>query len=256
MLDVLDRGGRVSILIAAIDAADLNETLADEGPFTIFAPTDEAFESAFEEFEITPEQLLADTDRLTQILTYHLLPEVADATALTTLDGEPVPTVNGEPVAISIAADDEIKVNTATMLWSNLEADNGLVHALDRVLLPPTVAGGAGPSHDDEHDDEHDCRRDIDLDHRGPAGLGVSDNHRRDPPLLPANPVGAAPVGPTFRSCRLGSAFSRRPVGGLGGGDLLPETGTGRCSLWARPPMGARSPRQGRSSVSVGGEQP
>lgn len=145
MLDALIEAGEFSILIAAIDAADLNETLADEGPFTIFAPTDEAFESAFEELEITPEQLLADTDRLTQILTYHLLPEVADVTALTALDGEPVPTVNGEPVAISIAAD-EIKVNTATMLWSNLEADNGLVHAIDRVLLPPTIAAELIPT--------------------------------------------------------------------------------------------------------------
>ena len=145
LLDVAIEAGEFSTFIAAIEAAGLNEALEDEGPFTVFAPTDAAFQAAFEEYEITAEELLADTDTLTQILTYHLLPEVADAADLAAVDGEAVPTVNGEPVAVSVQSD-ELMVNNATVLAADLEADNGIVHTIDTVLLPPDVVVALTPT--------------------------------------------------------------------------------------------------------------
>ena len=73
VLDLAVEAGQFSTLIAAIDAAGLNETLEGEGPFTVLAPTDAAFEAAFEALGITAEELLADTDTLTEILLYHVL---------------------------------------------------------------------------------------------------------------------------------------------------------------------------------------
>ena len=79
VLDLAIEAGQFSTLIAAIDAAGLGETLEGEGPFTVLAPTDAAFEAAFEALGITAEELLANTETLTAILLYHVLGEEADA---------------------------------------------------------------------------------------------------------------------------------------------------------------------------------
>ena len=137
VVDLAISAGGFTTLVAAIDAAGLVDTLEGEGPFTVFAPTDAAFDAALDQLGLTAEELLADTETLTSILTYHVLPQEADAQLVTTLDGESVATVNGAEVQISVA-DGSVMVNNATVVSTDLEADNGIVHVIDAVLLPPT----------------------------------------------------------------------------------------------------------------------
>jgi uncharacterized surface protein with fasciclin (FAS1) repeats len=143
VLDLAIEAGQFSTLIAAIDAADLGETLEGEGPFTVLAPTDAAFEAAFEALGITPEELLADTETLTAILLYHVLGEAADSQAVAALDGSSVPTLNPQTIDINVV-DGQVMINEATVVSADLAADNGIVHVIDGVLLPPDIAEALG----------------------------------------------------------------------------------------------------------------
>ncbi len=117
-------------LAAAIDAAGLIETLQGEGPFTVFAPTDEAFDALPDG---TLDALLADIPALTAILTYHV---VGGNVMSTDLEGGFVATLNGSDILVSIT-DDGIFINGAQVILADIEADNGVVHVIDAVLLPP-----------------------------------------------------------------------------------------------------------------------
>lgn len=139
VIDLAIEAGGFSTLVAAIEAAGLVDTLEGEGPFTVFAPTDEAFRTALDALGITADELLADTETLTAILTYHVLSQEADSQLVTTLDGESVATVNGDEVQISVA-DGSVMINDATVVSADLEAENGIVHVIDAVLLPPSLA--------------------------------------------------------------------------------------------------------------------
>jgi len=152
VLDLAIEAGQFSTLIAAIDAAGLSETLESEGPFTVLAPTDAAFDAAFEALGITAEELLANP-ALADILTYHVLPQEADSQLVATLDGSSVATVNGQSVDISVV-DGQIMINEATVVSADLVADNGIVHVIDAVLLPPDVAEALGVAMADDMDDE------------------------------------------------------------------------------------------------------
>jgi uncharacterized surface protein with fasciclin (FAS1) repeats len=153
VLDLAIEAGQFSTLIAAIDAAGLAETLEGEGPFTVLAPTDAAFEAAFEALGITAADLLADTETLTAILTYHVLPQAADSQLVATLDGSSVPTVNGQSVDISVVGG-QIMINEATVVSADLIADNGIVHVLDAVLLPPDIAEALGVAMAEDMEEE------------------------------------------------------------------------------------------------------
>ena len=152
VLDLAIEAGQFSTLIAAIDAAGLGETLEGEGPFTVLAPTDAAFEAAFEALGITAEELLANP-ALADILTYHVLPQEADAQLVATLDGSSVATVNGQSVDVNVV-DGQIMINEATVVSADLVADNGIVHVIDAVLLPPDVAEALGVAMADEMEEE------------------------------------------------------------------------------------------------------
>jgi len=89
-------------LVAAVQAAGLVETLQGEGPFTVFAPTEQAFAAALDALGITAEELLADTETLTAILTYHVVPGKVLAADVIGLDGQSVATVNGAEIAIAV----------------------------------------------------------------------------------------------------------------------------------------------------------
>jgi transforming growth factor-beta-induced protein len=153
VLDLAIEAGQFSTLIAAIDAAGLSETLQGEGPFTVFAPTDAAFEAAFEALGITAEELLADTETLTAILTYHVLGQEADSQLVATLDGSSVETLNGQSVDIAVV-DGQVMVNQATVVSADLAADNGIVHVIDAVLLPPDIAEALGVAAAEEMEEE------------------------------------------------------------------------------------------------------
>jgi uncharacterized surface protein with fasciclin (FAS1) repeats len=124
-------------LLAAVQAAGLTDTLAGEGTFTVFAPTDAAFAAAFAALGIEPAALLADTDTLTSILTYHVLGSVAMAADVVGLDGQEVTTLNGAPIRISIVDGKVLLNDTIQVIVTDIEASNGVIHVIDGVLLPP-----------------------------------------------------------------------------------------------------------------------
>ena len=134
VVDVIVNSEDHTLLEAAVGAAGLVDALNAEGPFTVFAPTDAAITALVEALEITAEDLLA-LDGLGDILLYH----VVNATALSTdlEDGQEVTTLLGEDVTISIM-DGTVMVNDATVTVADISADNGVVHVIDAVLLPPT----------------------------------------------------------------------------------------------------------------------
>jgi uncharacterized surface protein with fasciclin (FAS1) repeats len=124
-----------STLVAAVEAAGLVDTLSGEGPFTVFAPTDDAFAAALEALGITAEELLADTETLTSILTYHVIAGEVPSSDVVTLDGQSVATVNGAEVLVTVNGD-TVMVDDATVTAVDVEASNGVIHVIDAVLLP------------------------------------------------------------------------------------------------------------------------
>ena len=132
VVDIIVNSENHNTLETAVIAAGLVETLSGDGPFTVFAPTDDAFAGLPDG---TLDAVLADIDLLTAILTYH----VAGTTALSTdlMDGMAVTTLNGADVTVTINADG-VFINDAQVTVADLVADNGVVHVIDAVLLPPT----------------------------------------------------------------------------------------------------------------------
>jgi uncharacterized surface protein with fasciclin (FAS1) repeats len=137
IVTVATEAGDFTTLVAAVEAAGLVETLQGEGPFTVFAPTDEAFAAALEDLGLTAEELLADTETLTSILTYHVVEGEVPAADVVELDGEEVPTVNGASVTIGVDGD-AVTVNDANVVATDIFATNGVIHVIDSVLLPPS----------------------------------------------------------------------------------------------------------------------
>ena len=130
--------GAFPTLVAAVQAAGLVDALSSDGPFTVLAPTEEAFAAALEALGMTAEQLLGETELLTAVLTYHVLGVEAPAEVVATLDGQAVATLNGAEVAITIDGD-TIRVNDATVIATDIEASNGIIHVIDTVLIPPSA---------------------------------------------------------------------------------------------------------------------
>lgn len=120
-------------LVAAVEAAGLVETLKGEGPFTVFAPTDEAF-AALPAGVLDALLLPENKETLAKILTYHVVPGAVMAADVT--DGE-VATVEGQNVTLSTA--DGVTVNGATVVAADVVASNGVIHVIDAVILPPDV---------------------------------------------------------------------------------------------------------------------
>ena len=126
----------LSILVEALQAAGLADTLAGTGPFTVFAPTNDAFAALLETLGMTKEELLANTDLLTSVLTYHVVPE-ATVLAADIPFGTDIATVNGATFNISDAnVITTASGNTANITATDIAATNGVVHVIDSVLLP------------------------------------------------------------------------------------------------------------------------
>lgn len=137
IVDVAVDNGSFATLVAAVEAAGLVDTLSGEGLFTVFAPTDDAFAVALDGLGLTADELLADTDLLTSVLTYHVIADEVPAADVVTLDGQSVATVNGAEVTITVDGD-TVMVNDATVTTVDVEASNGIIHVIDSVLLPPS----------------------------------------------------------------------------------------------------------------------
>ncbi|MGO1918435.1 MAG: fasciclin domain-containing protein [Alkalibacterium gilvum] len=120
-----------SILVSALQRADLVETLQGDGPFTVFAPTNQAFMDLLEALDVTAEELLAQPD-LANALTYHVVPGKVLAGDLT--DGLEADTVNGQAVTFDLSGDP--MVNDSMIVDTDIEASNGVVHVIDKILVP------------------------------------------------------------------------------------------------------------------------
>ena len=135
IVDVAVANGSFETLVAAVTAADLVDTLSSEGPFTVFAPTDDAF-AALPEGLVDCLLLEENVDTLTAILTYHVVSGEVLSTDLT--DG-PVATVQTEEITVDLT-DGVVLNETVNVIIPDVPASNGVIHAIDGVLLPPTVA--------------------------------------------------------------------------------------------------------------------
>ena len=130
IVEIAASAGSFNTLVAAVQAADLVETLSGEGPFTVFAPTDEAFA------QIPAEDLnalLADKAALTSVLTYHVVSGkvmAADVVNLTSAQ-----TVNGQSLEIKVM-DGKVWVDGAEVVTTDIEATNGVIHVINKVILP------------------------------------------------------------------------------------------------------------------------
>ncbi|MCB1043447.1 MAG: fasciclin domain-containing protein [Acidobacteria bacterium] len=129
LVDTAISAGQFETLVTAIKAAGLVDTLKGDGPFTVFAPTDEAFA------QIPQEQLnalLADRDALTKVLTYHVVAGKVTAEQVVTLSQ--ATTVQGQNITIS--SDNGVKVNDASVIKTDIMCRNGVIHVIDKVILP------------------------------------------------------------------------------------------------------------------------
>ena len=132
IVDTAVAAGNFKTLVAAVKAADLAETLKSKGPFTVFAPTDDAFAKL-------PKGTIADLlkpenkDKLAAILTYHVIGGKVLSSDLK--EGMEAPTVNGSSVKISLSGG--AKINEAKVISADIKTKNGVIHVIDTVILPP-----------------------------------------------------------------------------------------------------------------------
>ena len=122
--------GSFNTLVAAVQAAGLVETLQSDGPFTVFAPTDEAFAKLPEG---TVEALIANPDQLRAILLYHVVPGKVMAADVVSLNS--ATTAQGSDVEIMLA-DGRVMINDANVTATDIETSNGVIHVIDSVIIP------------------------------------------------------------------------------------------------------------------------
>jgi uncharacterized surface protein with fasciclin (FAS1) repeats len=148
IVDIASGNGDFSTLVAAVQAAGLVDALKGEGPFTVFAPTNDAFAALPAG---TLDTLLADpSGDLTQILLYHVISGKVMAADVT--DGLEAETLQGSTVTFSVA-DGKVMINDAEIIMTDIEASNGVIHVIDAVLLPPTGGAMAAEEMDEEMSD-------------------------------------------------------------------------------------------------------
>ena len=130
IVDTAVAAGNFKTLVAAVQQAGLVETLKGEGPFTVFAPTDEAFAKIP---KATLDALLKDKAKLTQVLTYHVV--AGNVMAKDVVKLKSAKTVNGQSLSIS-ATKNGVRVGSAKVVKTDIAASNGVIHVIDTVLLP------------------------------------------------------------------------------------------------------------------------
>jgi uncharacterized surface protein with fasciclin (FAS1) repeats len=134
IVEIAVEDGRFTTLVAALEAADLVGTLDGEGPFTVFAPTDDAFAMLPDG---TVEALLQDPEALSEILLYHVVPGNVMASDVVSLSS--AETASGEELSISVDGS-TVMINESRVVVADIEASNGVIHVVDSVLIPPAEA--------------------------------------------------------------------------------------------------------------------
>lgn len=140
IVEIAAEAGSFNTLVAAVKAAGLVETLSGKGPFTVFAPTDAAFAKLPAG---TIDALLADKEKLTSILTFHVVAGKVMAADIVNANGATPTTVNGLPLDV-VVRDGKVYVNGAQVVTADIVASNGVIHVIDAVLVPsaePVTAG-------------------------------------------------------------------------------------------------------------------
>jgi uncharacterized surface protein with fasciclin (FAS1) repeats len=136
IVETATEAGSFETLLMALEEANLTDTLSGEGPFTVFAPTDEAFDALPEG---TLEELLQDPENLTAVLTYHVVAGEYNSSNLT--DMESLTSIQGEDINVTVE-NDSIMVDSANVTTADIEASNGVIHVIDSVMLPPSMLEG------------------------------------------------------------------------------------------------------------------
>lgn len=131
IVSIASDADNLSTLVTAVQAADLVETLQSDGPFTVFAPTDEAF-AALPEGTLETLLMEENKDQLIQILTYHVVPGKVMSTDLE--DGMMAETVEGSSITVDLS--NGVAIDNANVVSADIEADNGVVHLIDTVIMP------------------------------------------------------------------------------------------------------------------------
>ena len=141
IVDTAVAAGSFNTLVTAVKAAGLVETLKGPGPFTVFAPTDEAFAKIPKE---KLDALIADKAALTKVLTYHVVPGKIMSSELIKARLTTANTVQGQPVTIDARV--SVKVNDAQVQKADIVTSNGVIHVIDSVILPPDMVSSAATS--------------------------------------------------------------------------------------------------------------
>ena len=139
IVEIASANPNFSTLVTAVQAAGLVETLSGPGPFTVFAPTNAAFD------KLPPgtlDALIANKTALTSVLTYHVVPGNYPASQVVSMSS--LPTVQGQPLPVTVQPGGTVRVDGATVVTTDIKASNGVIHVIDAVMIPP--AGNATPT--------------------------------------------------------------------------------------------------------------
>ena len=144
IVDIAVEDGRFTTLVAAVQAAGLAETLSGEGPYTVFAPTDDAF-AALPEGTLESLLLPENKQQLADILLYHVVPGKVMASDVAGLDGQMADTaLEGKQIGIKVDMGNVYLNENTQVIITDIEASNGVIHVIDSVLLPPSEEAGMG----------------------------------------------------------------------------------------------------------------
>ena len=133
IVEIVQANPNFSTLATALDEADLERTLSGEGPFTVFAPTNAAFDALPPG---TLNALLGNKTTLTEVLTYHVVPGSYLSTRIASMTS--LPTVQGSTLPVTVQAQGGIRVDGANVITADIPASNGVIHVIDTVMIPPT----------------------------------------------------------------------------------------------------------------------
>ena len=138
IVDTAVGAGSFTVLVEAVKAAGLVDALKAPGPLTVFAPTDAAFTAALKDLNITKDALLADKAKLTAILQYHVVSGKVMAADVVKLDGKSAKTLGGKDITIAVSGGNVTLNGGTKVVTTDIAASNGVIHVIDKVLLPPS----------------------------------------------------------------------------------------------------------------------
>ena len=148
IVEIAAEDGRFTTLVAAVEAAGLAETLSGEGPFTVFAPTDDAF-AALPEGTLDMLLMPENKQQLTDILLYHVVPGKVMAADVAGMDGQMADTaLEGQQIAINVDMGSVTLNENTKVIITDIEASNGVIHVIDSVLLPPSAEAASSTGMD------------------------------------------------------------------------------------------------------------